>query len=157
MLSWTYARRASGWALASAALLLGGLFCFELLLASTLMLRSGSWGFSYRQWELIQLLFQTLSNQLLIPHVMLTWALWLGLARLLPPLDGSWRWICAGTLLVAALCFPLIAEYSLSAWTPEQGRSYLAALLLMSGATSGALLLTRGLARSLAPGAFSRR
>jgi hypothetical protein len=154
--SGTYLVRAFGWALVSGALLLAGLFAFELLLASTLMLRSGSWGFSYRQWELTWLLFETFSSQLLIPHLLATWALWLGLARLVPALEGSWRWICAGTPLVAALSFPLIAEYSLAAWTPELGRGYLAALLLMSGVISGALLLTRGLVPALEPGAFAR-
>ena len=58
--------------------------------------------------------------------------------------------------LVAALCVPLTAVYSLSARMPDQDYSYLAALLLMSTTTSGALLLTRGLARSLGPGAFTR-
>jgi hypothetical protein len=157
VLSWTYVRRASGWAMASGAVLMAGLFLVELLLASSLMLRTGSWGFSYWQWMLARLLFETITEQALLPHLMLSWALWLVLARLVPALDGSWRWICSATPLVAALCFPVIAECSISAWTPESGASYLGVLCLMSGGTSAALLLTRGLARSLAPEAFTRR
>ncbi len=108
-------------------------------------IRGGVW------WSL----YAAVVAQALLPHLLLSLAAWLAVARRFPVLERSWLSLLAGTTLTAACCFPLIGWLTFAAWTPTSARDYLATLLLMTGGTSAALVLPRRLFRSLAPGAIT--
>jgi hypothetical protein len=111
--------------------------------------------FDQLQWGVWSNLYTTIVSQALLPHLFLSLAVWLGIARCFPALERAWLPLLTGMAVTAAGCFPVIGSFSFTAWTPTSARDYLATLLLMTGGTWTALVLPRRLFGYLAPGVFT--
>lgn len=150
------ALRAGSWALASGTLLVAGFILLAGALTIVSLARTGVWRLSTLQLGIGRLLLERVLVEGLLPHLMVTLATWLAAARLAPALDATWGRVVAGTALAAAVWFPVIGHYCFLSWTPETASDYANTLLLMTGGVTLAMLLPRGLARSLRPGCFAR-
>lgn len=99
--------------------------------------------------------YSIIVSQALLPHLLLSLVAWLGVARLFPSLERSWRSLVPGMIATAAICFPAIGSLTFTVWTPTSAYDYVATLCLVVGGTSAALALPRWLFRFLTPGAFA--
>jgi hypothetical protein len=150
-----YAGRLLAWLVASSVLLVGGFLGLAAGLVATGMIRAGDEA-SRLHAVVWRLLAERIVLEALLPHLLLTLAAWLLLARLAPSLERSWRGLLGGLPTLALLCFPPVGELSFQLWNPTSPADYVNTLLLMSGGVSLALLLPRRVIRPLRPGSFAR-
>jgi hypothetical protein len=150
----SFALRAFAWAGASAALLVGGFYAVGASLVAIAIQRAGSSPGAVQVAGLHVLFFAVL-RQALLPHWLLTLLTWLVLARLVPRLEGAWRFLGPALAVVAALWFPVVGFLLFRAWRPRGPGDIANTWLLMTVAVAAALLLPR-LLLFLAPGALAR-
>jgi hypothetical protein len=146
--------RALFWLAASAGLLLAG---FALLAALLLIPSIASRGElpGDVQRQALGLVYSTIATQALLPELVLAFASWLVLARIVPALELSGRALAIALPLLAAAWFPLVGHYSFGIWSPSSPRDYAMTLLLVAGGAALALLVPRALSAALAPGCFA--
>jgi len=151
----SFVLRGIAWALASAALLAGGFYVVGAALVAIAMLRTGT---PPGQVELngLNLIFFAVLREALLPHWLLTLLTWLVLARLVPRLEGAWRFLGPSLAAVAALWFPAVGFLLFRAWKPTSAADVANTWLLMTASVALALLLPRLVLRRLAPGALAR-
>ena len=151
----SFVLRGTAWALASAALLAGGFYVVGAALVAIAVHRTGT---SPGQVELhgLHLIFFAVLREALLPHWLLTLLTWLVLARLVPRLEGAWRFLGPSLAAVAALWFPAVGFLLFRAWKPTSAADVANTWLLMTASVALALLLPRLVLRPLAPGALAR-
>jgi hypothetical protein len=149
----SFVLRALAWAGASAALLSGGFYALGATLVAIAIHRAGTSPGAV-QLAGLHALFLAVLRQALLPHWLLTLVTWLVLARLVPRLEGAWRFLGPALAVIAALWFPVVGFVLFRAWKPRGPADIANTWLLMSGAVAAALLLPR-LLRFLAPGALA--
>jgi len=147
--------RTLAWALASGLLLAGGLYAVGAALVVVGNARAGT-SLGDVQLAALHAVFLAVLWEALFPHWLLSLASWLVLARLMPRLEGAWRFLGPCVAGVAALWFPVVGFLSFRAWTPTSAADVANTWLLMTAGTAAALLLPRRLLPPLAPGAFAR-
>ena len=156
MWMWGYVGRSLAWLAASSALLVGGFLLLGRRARGDCDMIPADSEPSRLQAVVWRLLAERIVLEALLPHLLLTLAGWLVLARLAPFLERSWRGLLGGLPMLAALCFPVVGEFSFRLWTPTSAADYVNTLVLMSGGVSLALLLPRRVIRRLRPGSFAR-
>lgn len=102
-------------------------------------------------------LVRVLGQELLLPGLVLSWALWLLAARLLPALERSFAALALGLALAASLAFAALAAHGLEFWQPRGPRDVIATWALVAGGTALSLFLPRRTLRVLALGAIAGR
>jgi hypothetical protein len=147
--------RALAWAGVSASLLAGGLYSVGAAFVAIGSHRAGTSPGEIQMAGLHALFFAVL-REALLPHCLLTLATWLVLARLLPRLEGAWRFLGPSLAVVAALWFPAVGFGLFRAWKPTSALDVANTWLLMTAAIATSLLLPRVVLRPLAPGALAR-
>jgi hypothetical protein len=147
--------RALAWAGVSASLLAGGFYAVGAVLVAIGSHRAEA-SLGEVQIAGLHALFFAVLREALLPHWLLTLATWLVLARLLPRLEGAWRFLGPSLFAVAALWFPAVGFGLFSAWKPASTLDVANTWLLMTAAIGVSLLLPRVVLRSLAPGALAR-
>jgi hypothetical protein len=150
----SFALRAFAWAVASAALLVGGFYAVGASLVAVAIYRTGASPGAVQLAGLHALFFAVL-RQALLPHWILTLLTWLVLACVVPRLETAWRFLGPALAIIAALWFPVVGFLLFRAWRPRGAGDIANTWLLMTAAVVGALLLPR-LLRFLAPGALAR-
>jgi len=149
----SFVLRTLAWGGASAALLTGGFYALGATLVAIASHRAGTPPEAVQVAGLHALFFAVL-RQALLPHWLLTLLSWLVLARIVPRVEGAWRFLGPCLATVAALCFPAVGFVLFRAWKPRGAVDIASTWLLMTGAVSAALLLPR-LLPFLAPGALA--
>jgi hypothetical protein len=151
----SFVRRALAWALASAALLAGGLYAVGATFVAIASHRTGSAPGEVQLAGLHAVFFAVL-RQALLPHWLFTLVTWLVLARLVPRLEGTWRFLGPSLAGIAALWFPAVGFVLFRAWKPTSAADVANTWLLMTASVALALLLPRLVLHPLAPGALAR-
>jgi hypothetical protein len=147
--------RALAWGGVSALLLTGGFYALGAALVAISAHRGGVTP-GPTQMAGLKFLFFLVLRQALLPHWILTFASWLVLARLVPRLEGAWRFLGPSLAAVAALWFPLVGFVFFRIWKPGNAMDVVKTWLLMTGAVASALLLPRVVLPLLAPGALAQ-
>jgi len=150
-----YLWRALIWLAASAGLLLAGFAVFAALILVPSVISRGGELPGPVQRDALGLVYSAIATQALLPELLLAFASWLALARIVPALELSGRALAIALPLVAAAWFPLVGRYLFHIWAPGGLRDYAQTLLLVAGGASLALLVPRALSDALGPGSFA--
>jgi len=146
--------RALAWGVVTVAILLGGLYALALGFV-TLRLAGGAGGASAGvQSAALHAVVFTVAREAVLPVAALALLVWLGLARVAPRVDASWRALALSLLGCALVAFPVVG-FTFEAWSPSGVGDVLGTAALLSGSVATALWLARRVTPGLRPGAFA--